>query len=399
MSTVGIIAEYNPFHNGHLYHLLKSKQITNSDSVIVVMSGSFTQSGNISIYDKFTRAKIAINNGADLVIELPTIYANSSANYFAFGAIRLLDELKVVDSICFGSECNNIKELNEIITILEKCNDDIQKNIHINIKSGMSFAASRDMAIKKYLNSSQISVLRLPNNILGIEYLKNLNDLNSKIKPYSITRNIANFNDTNIKGNTNFASATSIRNSIYNNNISLLKEYVPIDTYTKITNTRPTSNEDIFSIIKYKIITERIEDISNIFEVTEGLENRILKEINTSQTYDEFTKNIKSKRYQLSKIKRMLVNILLNITKDDFKFAYNNKVSYAHILACSNNGKKILSDISRNSNIDIITSINEKTLNKISYDTKKYLNYDIKATNIHSILNNENINKDYTNKL
>ncbi len=400
MKVVGIIAEYNPMHNGHIYHINKAKEITDSDYCIAVMSGSFTQAGNISIYDKFSRAKIAINNGVDLVIELPTIFATSSAEHFAFGAVNLLNKLNIVDTICFGSECDNINLLNKVCDILIKEDKQIFENINIHLRKGISFAEARSNTLSQYLTDEQICILSKPNNILGIEYLKNLKLLNSKIEPYIIKRECSDFNEAILNSNNaNFTSATSIRNCVQSNKIDLLNRYVPIDTYNLIKTKKASFNEDLYNILKYKIISSNLESLNKIVEVTEGLEYKIIKELNNSQNYEEFIKNIKSKRYQLSKIKRMLINILLSITKEDFKYAKENKIAYAHILSCSNRGKLLLSKIAKNSNIDLITSINEKILNNLSKDTKKYLDYDIFSSNIHSLITNEKIQKDYTNKL
>lgn len=405
MKVVGIIAEYNPIHNGHIYHIQKAKEITNSDFCIVIMSGNFTQTGNIAIYDKFTRAKLAIANGADLVIELPTIYANSSAEHFAFGAINILNKLNIVDSICFGSECDNINLIHYICDILIEKENNIWKDINLILKTGISFATAREKILSEYLSSEQISILNKPNNILGIEYIKNIKRLKSKITPFLIQRETSEFNEyilnrnVNKKSNNNFTSATSIRESIKHHNISILKKYVPTNTYDTIKSTKPIFNDDLYNLLKYKIITTTSEQLKEIFEVTEGLENKILKEINNSNSYEEFTKNIKSKRYQLSKIRRMLINILLNITKEDIDYAINNKMGYAHILACSQDGKTLLSEISKNSDIDLITSLNKKIMRNFSEDTKKYINYDILASNIYSIITNDKIQKDYTNRL
>lgn len=400
MKVVGIVAEYNPIHNGHLYHIQKAKEITDSDYVVVIMSGNFTQAGNIAIYDKFTRARLATKHGADLVIELPTIYANSSAEHFAFGAINILNDLNVIDTICFGSECDDITLLEEVADIIISKDKEIWEDITSNLKSGISFADARYKVLSKHLSNEQIDILSGSNNILGLQYIENLKLLNSKIKPFAIKRESSDFNEIILNSNkNNFTSATSIRNSVKTHKIDILKKYVPIDTYNIIQNIKPTFNEDIYNLLKYKIISMIPENLKEIVEVTEGLENKILKEINNSNSYEEFAQNIKSKRYQLSKIKRMLVNILLNITKTDLNYAIDNKVGYAHILACSENGKSLLSEISKNSNIDLITSLNQKIMDNLSADTKKYLKFDILASNIYSIIHNDNIQKDYTNRL
>lgn len=400
MKILGIITEYNPFHNGHIYHIEKSKQITGADYVIAVMSGSFTQQGNISLYDKFKRAKIATENGVDLVIELPTIYSNSSSEYFAKGSISLLNSLNIVDCICFGSESGNINLLSNISNTIINNEENIWNDISYNLKQGISFAKAREQSITKYLDKEEIIEFSKPNNILAIEYLNSLSRLNSKIKPYTITRNSSNFNDNTISKNTIFTSATSIRNHIYNKeDLSCLEKFIPEDMLNIICNVEPTFNDKLLNILKYKIITNSKENLSNINEITEGLENRIISAISNSNTYNELIENIKSKRYQMSKIKRMLNNIILNISKENFEKMYKSNEQYAHVLKVSKRGKVLLSNIAKNSSIPLITSINDNILTSLSDIQKSMIDLDILATNIHSILNNDNINKDYTNRL
>jgi len=400
LKVLGIITEYNPFHNGHIYHIEKSKQITQADFVIAVMSGSFTEQGNISIYDKFKRATIAVENGVDLILELPTIYANSSSEYFANASISLLNSINIVDCICFGSEAGNIDLLSNISNKIINNEDRIWKDISSNLKQGISFAKAREQSITKYLNTEEIIEFSKPNNILAIEYLNSLSKLNGKIKPYTINRNSSNFNDINISKDKIYTSATSIRNHIYEKKeISDLKSLIPQNMLNIVCNIEPTFNDKLLNILKYKIITSSKKDLSNIYEVTEGLENRIISAISNSNTYDELIENIKSKRYQMSKIKRILNNIILNITKDDFERIYKSNEQYAHILKISKRGKALLSQIAKNSNIPLITSVNDNVLNSLSDIQRSMINIDILATNIHSILNNENINKDYTNRL
>ncbi|MEG0872686.1 MAG: nucleotidyltransferase [Clostridia bacterium] len=410
MKVLGIIAEYNPFHKGHEYHIQKSKEITGADFVIVIMSGSFTQAGNISIYDKFTRAKVATNYGADLVIELPTIYATSSAEYFAKGAVNILDKLGVVDCICFGSESADIQKIKEISNIILTNEKNIWKDISLNFKNGVSFAFARKAALSSYLDSNQIDTIESPNNILGLEYVKAITMLKSSIMPFCIKRESSNFNEIKLDTRASFTSATSIRNEIYNfaieknripntENIEILKNYLPTLMFKVIQQDSPLFNELYFSILKYNILNLGMDNLKTIQGITEGLENRIYSCINTSKTYSQFIQNIKSKRYQMSKIKRVLISILLNISKDYFENMTNKNLAYAHILASNENGKKLLSMISKNSNIPVISSINDKVLNSLNEDIKSSIKLDILSANIHSILKCDEINKDYTNKL
>lgn len=400
MKIVGIIAEYNPFHNGHKYHIKKAKEVTKSDFCICIMSGSFTQTGNVAIMDKFSRAKIACENGCDLVIELPSVYVNSSAENFALGAVNILSKLCIVDSICFGSESNNIESIKNISTKILANENKIWSITKECLNNGMSFSNARLESLSTFLNGEELNTISNPNDILGLEYVNSINRINSNLQAFSIKRNYSYFNEPILNNSNIFTSSTSIRNYIKENtNLDNLKKYIPNNSYKILKDNKTLTNDDIYSLIKYKIISHSKNYLKNINEINEGLENKILNEINNSKNYDEFINNIRSKRYKLSKIKRMLNNLLLNITKEDFDYAKLNKIGYAHILACSNSGKKLLSELNKKSAIPIITSINDEILRKLDEDITKYLKFDMLASDIHSIISNQNIKKDYTNRL
>ena len=398
MKVLGIIAEYNPMHTGHIYHINEAKKITNSDYVIAIMSGSFTEQGNIAILDKFTRAKEAVNSGVDLVIELPTIYAVSDGGSFANKAIQLLNDLNVVDSICFGAETDDISKLNNIANTIIVNDDKIWNDIKENLKKGISFANARNESLKKYLKDDEINLVNTPNNILGIEYLKSIITLKSNITPYCIKRESSNFNDDTIT--QKYTSSTSIRKYLEDGkDIQSILEYISKNILNSILNSKMLFNKDTFEILKYKIITMSKEKLRNIYGITEGLENKIQSEIIDSYTYEDFIFKLKSKRYELSKIKRMLIHILLDTTKEDFENLKDSNSNYAHILAFNHDKKEILSYMSKNSNIPILTSINDNTLAKLTQNQRKLIDYDLNASNIYSFLNKTKLNQDYTNML
>lgn len=401
MKVVGIIAEFNPFHNGHKYLIQEAKKKTNADFVVVLMSGSFTQNGNVAIYDKFKRAKAAIEEGVDLVIELPPLYSVSSGEYFATGAIDLLNKLNIIDYVFFGSEIGDINNIADIANVELINKEKILKLTKEEMKKGITYAKAHENALKSYLTPSQIKELQKPNNILAIEYLKALKKTNSKIIPYTVKRRGNSISDTNIEKEANFTSATSIREYIMlKKDLKILKKYVPAGMYEIMLTQKPLLNDDIYNIIKFSILNnmKNIQNFQGINGISEGIENKIISAISISKSYDEFIHNIKSKRYTLSSIKRMILNILLNITKNDFNKLYLN-INYAHILSVSTKGKVLLSSLSKVSNINLLTKINNKILSSLNETDRQSLDIDIFASNILSILLNENINKDYTNKL
>ena len=396
MKIIGIIAEYNPMHNGHIYQINKAKKHFGADYVIVVMSGPFTQNGNISIVDKYTKASIAIENGADLIIELPTIYATSSSEYFAKGAVKILNELKIVDNILFGSECDNIAYLESIADKLIINKNNILNDISKESKT-MTFASNRDKVLKNYLTIHEYNQISSPNNILGIEYIKNLIQLNSNISPLCITRQ-GTISSTKIReylaikeyNYLNLNTTEAITKYIINNNIDNVNIYENNNYLNKL-----------YTIIRYKILSSTTKDLKQIYEVAEGLENKLIKEITTSITYEDFLNNVKSKRYTRARIKRILINILLNISKDFYDTNVINTPVYAHILKANNNGKDLLSKISKISNIKLLTSYKPNYLNKqlynVSTEIKNLINLDIYANNIYSTIFNNNFNKDFNN--
>ena len=392
MKIIGIIAEYNPLHNGHIYQIKQAKKIYNADYIIVVMSGPFTQNGNISLIDKYAKANIVIESGADLVIELPVIYATSSSEYFAKGAVKLLNDLQIVDNILFGTECEDILCLENIakklITNKEKILDDIQKENKNN-----TFATNRDKVLKNYLTIKEHIQISTPNNILGIEYIKNIIELNSSIKPICITR----------KGTV---SSTIIRKNISNNDYNYLEENASLAVTNYIKNNKIMYENDnylnkVYSLIRYKLLMLNTNQLKNIYEIAEGLENKLLNEIISSTNYEDFINNIKSKRYTRARIKRILINILLNISKDYYDINTLTTPVYAHILKANNNGKKLISKISKNSNINLLTSYKPNYLNKLNLEDNilNLINLDISANNIYLSIFNKSLNTDFINQI
>ena len=404
--VIGIIAEYNPFHNGHLYHLQKSLQMTHSSYSVAVVSGNFTQRGSTSLVDKWAKAEIAIKNGIDLVLELPLLYSISSAENFAEGAIKILDSLKVVDYLSFGSESGDISTLNMIADILYKEPKAYKNILSHELSKGLSFPKARENALLMYLNDIRrfSNVLSSPNNILGIEYLKALKKLKTPITPITIERYNAGYHDTSYNGNV--ASATAIRNIVKNNGWDILRKVVPEDTFsTLLENIKVGHVVPDLSVFEKQIIYNlrkmSIQEIAELPDVSEGLENAIKNAANSCNSVVEFLNIIKSKRYTNTRIQRILLYALLGITKKDMALS-KKAIPYVRVLGFNNKGKYLISEIAKaNSKLEIITSVKKYMDTSNNKNSKYLLEKDIWATNVYTLgyeYDSWN-NLDYTHKL
>ena len=390
-SVVGIIGEYNPFHNGHRYHLEESKRILRTDYSVAVISGNFVQRGNVSVIDKWSKAEMALNNGIDLVIELPTIYSVSSAENFAYGAIKTLDALNIVDYVSFGSEAGNIDDLNMFAEIFTKQPSEYISLLNHELSKGLSFPKARENAVLMYLGDIRkySNLLSSSNNILAIEYLKALKRTRSYIKPFTIKRENVDYKDLTPKNN--FASASAIRDMLINNKLSRLPYFMPKETYKVFYNSFKKGHivRDLSMFEKEIIYTLRkmtLSEIANLPGVSEGLEYSIKKAADSCNTLNEFMNIIQTKRYTSTRIQRILVYALLGITKKDMKDSGKN-IPYIRVLGFNNKGKELLSIISNSTkNIDIITSVKKYIDNgNPSKYSKRMLDIDINTTNIYTL--------------
>lgn len=367
MSSIGIIAEYNPFHNGHLYHLNKIKEMYPNDTIVLILGGHFMQRGETSIINKWAKTSIALYYGIDIIVELPYPFASQAADLFAKGSIQLLNNLKV-DKLIFGSESNDIGKLKKIADF-QINNIEYQSIIKKNLSGGFNYPASLAKA-----QSSLIEIdINTPNDILGIAYIKEIMMQGAKIEPITIKRT----NDYHsLDTNYDITSASSIRNAIRNKKD--IKKLVPKETY-KYLNDDTYFIEDYFDYLKYQIITN-INHL-NIFQtVDEGIENRIKKYIYDAKDIDDLINKIKTKRYTYNKIRRMLTHILCNFTKEEASKFKN--IEYIRILGFSNKGQKYLNSIKKNINIPL--------LSKFSKNDNDMLALEFRTTCIYaSILNND----------
>ena len=374
MASVGIICEYNPFHNGHLYHLNKIKELYKDDTIVLILSGNFTERGDFSIIDKWKKTEIAKKAGIDLIVELPFPFATSSADYFSYGAVTLLEKLKV-EKLVFGSEDNNIEDLTEIA----KCqvnNDDFDKLVKIYSKFGYNYPTALSNAVKDLTGKN----VNAPNDLLGVSYIKTILENNYRIKPICIKRT----NDYHDKEIKEISSGSAIREALKEKRN--IEKAIPsyVNNYLKELHFK----DDYFKFLKYKIITEK--DLSIYQDVTEGIDLKLKKVINESYTYEELIEKLKSKRYTYNKLSRMLLHILVGFTKEMAKSM--KEIEYIRILGFNKKGQEYLNSIKKEVEIPIIS--------KFVRDFKM-LKFELDTTIIYNLTNNNDylIKEEYKNHL
>ena len=372
MNIIGIVCEYNPFHNGHMYQINEIKKKYKDSIIIVVCSSSFTQRGNLSLLNKWDKTKIALLNNVDIVLELPYVYTVQSSDIFAEFAIKILNEFKI-DTLIFGSESNNLNELINSAKV-QLNNTNFNTLVQKYLKDGINYPTALNNALKDL----KCSPINTPNDLLGVSYIKTILENNYNIKIDTIKRT-NNYHDIN--SNDEIVSASNIRNKILNNED--YKHMVPSITYEILKNKK--QNNKYFEYLKYKIISE--SNLDKYLDVDEGLSTRIKESINKSNTLEELIQNIKTKRYTYNKISRMLNHILCSLTKEEKN---NTKdLEYLRILGFSNNGKEYLNKIKK----DITTPI----LNK--YDTSyEALKIEKRVSEIYSLIYEDIMDKEIKNK-
>lgn len=390
MSVFGIVAEYNPFHNGHLYQLNKIRETDAAAKIIAVMSGPITQRGSLAIFDKWQRAEFAVRNGIDLVIELPTVFALRSAQFFAEGSVSLLNQLSIIDKLTFGTEADNLSELESVVNLTS--NPDFTEKLQNELQTGLPYAAAVSNVIRS--SDCQISAdfIKAPNNILAIEYLKALKKFNSSIVPMAIKRKISDHNDLIIQGD--FASASAIRQAIAENDLSKIKTAVPTDVFNCICQ-KATAGcipliDNLYRSLLTSIYNLTSTELQNIYGVSEGLENVIFDASKNCQTWDRLAKAVSSRRYPLSRIRRLLDYILLGWNKSDIEHFTNIGPQYIRVLAFNKSGQELLHSIKRNSSLPIVTKLSAELSSKQLFshplnDMQKMLAFDVKADDVYNL--------------
>ena len=369
-----IVAEYNPLHNGHVKHIQKTKKDLSCDAIVCVMSGDFVQRGEVAIADKYTRARWAIEAGADLVVELPVEFVLGSAQIFADGAAKVIDYFDCEKYISFGSECGSEYVLQKIAEIMEK--DEFQNILHETISSGNNYAQSLKIALEKYLEINNIdksiaSILDGSNNILGLEYIKAIKYM--AIEPYTIKREGA-YNSSLDSENP---SATKIREALFKG--ENIDAFVPAFVSEELLGVKDTKDK-LFSIIKYEF--SKKNNLDKIFGMQEGLNNRFKNYLDKANSFKEFMDQVKTKRYSESTLSRALINALLDNTLK-FEDMFNHFPDYLNILAIREDKKDLLKIIET----DLVTKPGE--LAKLEKDKHVDSTLDKKASNLFKSLNYE----------
>lgn len=400
MKITGIIAEYNPFHNGHRYHIEETRRITEADYIIAVISGDFVQRGAPAVTDKYLRTEAALRNGVDLVLELPLFYATGSAEYFAMGAVTLFDKLGSVDALCFGSECGSIGELSAIASVLAKEPEEYRISLQKELKNGHSFPKARSLALKTFLDGStyEPSLFSSPNNILGMEYIKALFARNSSIVPYTIKRKGNHYHDTALTSAARqpvpgepLRSATALRSSLEGNGpLPSLRPYVPPSAYSLLEHSMnrclPVCSDDFSTLLHYKLLQEAPDGFSRYLDVSEDLSGKICRNLLGFTGYDAFCSLLKSKDVTYSRLSRCLLHILLNMTQMQMEeYVRNDYIAYARILGFCQTAAPLLKELKAHTAVPMVSKLSGAH-QLLSPEGHSMLEQDIRAAHIyHSV--------------
>ncbi len=368
MRVNAIICEYNPFHNGHRFQIEKIRKKSNNP-IVAIMSGNFTQRGDVAIADKFTRAETAVKNGVDLVLELPTVFACSSAKNFSRAGVNIANALGCTENLCFSVEDDDFNSLKEISDAFE----DKAFNAELNrlMKEGSYYPQAVELTLNKLYSNRLGEIIKKPNNILAVEYINALK--NTDIKPLVIKR--AGAGHDSAETYKSFSSASNIRKMILRG-----KDFSDFIPYNSLAFSNPADIKKLEKIIIYKLRAMDKEEIKNLPDVSEGLHNRIYNSARSYNSLEEILANIKTKRYTLARIRRIIISSLLNITKDELK----REVSYLRVLAFNEKGAEILSGIKKNGKLPLITNVADGYKN-LDAETKKTFDIDLLASDIYSL--------------
>lgn len=386
MKTLGIVTEYNPFHKGHAYMIAEAKKKANADRVVVVMSGSFVQRGEPAIFDKWTRTEAALLNGVDLVLELPVLFAASNAETFARSAVRILEESGIVDILCFGSESGDLVTLQEAAKLMQNETAEFQRLLKQKLDEGLSYPTARAQALQT-VSTINAEILSRPNHILGLEYLKALDLYNCSMQPMTIKRE-GDYNSTTLSDG--FASAAAVRKALTEDRIEEGLSQLPENTHTLYQQAlacgkAPICWKNLTDTLQYKLRMSSPAEVKEMAEVTEGLENRIYSALNTCYHMEDMISYIKTKRYTRTKIQRILLHILLEITEEEVSY-YKNRLymPYIRVLGFRKDSSDILADLTEYAKCPVLTNL-KKAPELLNEDGLALLALERIATDLHTM--------------
>lgn len=400
MKVTGIIAEYNPFHKGHAYHIKRTRELTGADYILAVISGDFVQRGAPALLDKYLRCEMALSQGVDLVLELPLAYAIGSAEFFAMGAVSLLDKLGIVDYLCFGSECGDIEKLSYLARNLKEESPAFKEAIQADLRAGQPYPLARQRAIEvcrqipgalssmEEMSLEEIQkLLGEPNNILALEYLKSLQRRHSRITPVTIRRECAGYHDTSTE--SGMASATAIRKLYQTGDLSHLADTVPnavLDILNREYQKRfPVFADDFSMCLYYRLLMEKERGTALHYyqDVSKELGIRIYNELSEYKSYDDFCRHVKTKQYTLTRISRSLLHIMLNLKANDYHhYSQHDFVPYVRVLGFRKDSSSLLSAIKQSCELPIIAKMADAS--KLLDDCgNKILSQEIFASNLY----------------
>ncbi|PGS90562.1 hypothetical protein COD00_12640 [Bacillus cereus] len=373
-----MVVEYNPFHNGHLYHVQQTKKLTQSDIIIAVMSGPFLQRGEPALISKWYRTKMALANGVDLVVELPYVFATQKAETFANGAISILNALRVSE-ICFGSEDGQIENFYNTISVQKNEDETFNCLVKQFMDAGNSYAKATSDAFSHILTSEKNIDMSQPNNILGFQYMKAILSQNSSIQAQTIKRFASHYHDETFN-DQHIASATSIRKQLFSEegSFTTIEPFLPQATTSLLANYKQNYGilhnwEQYFSFFKYRLMTMSPGDLRHIYEIEEGLEHRILSKIQNSSSFYSFMEALKTKRYTWTRLQRACTHILTNTTKEEIRSANIEQYApYIRLLGMSQKGQTYLSKNKKKIELPILT--HTKTFDHAALDIEKKAN-------------------------
>ncbi len=385
MKITAVIAEYNPFHNGHAEHIKYIKEHTDCDRLLVLMSGNFTQRGENAVENKFVRAEWAIKSGADMVVELPSVFATANAEIFATGAVKLLTDLNSVNELCFGVESGSEDEYLSAAAALLDESKKFKAALKEELDSGVSFAKAKFTAVKRIFGDEiKDELLSSPNNILALEYAKAKLKIDSPMALVPVTRfGETSHNDKKASGK--IGSALSIREALKTGDKKTVKKLVPDYVFKSL----PDLPYDFSQILMAALYTSSVEKLSGITDCTEGLENRIKALIKDTSSYDAAVEKIVTKRYTYARVKRITVNNLLNISEKLVQSALKTPL-YAKVLAIRSDAKDMISEISVNSSIPLLTR--KKDYAEVKKTAALCLETDDLSNDLYSLITKEKFN-------